>query len=378
MPATRRPRRSGTAPSFFTYTCLGETASGYQPAAGAVLGPPKKTYIHAAAPKPKPAIAKKNPSRKNRGIHRANTVHVYDGQPQTKGGIPGAKPKAKKATKKATKKAAPKKKKPAGKKKAAAKKQAPVKKKPVKKKPAAVKKGAAAAAAAPARKKKTIKRSGTVTRADDISVIAKDTLDAYSKGEWEVHRAGSDPFEAQLSQIDISKNMDKFFHVQLVQCADMFCVCSRWGRTGTKGQEQVAGPFKGAGAEAQALKAFEQKFKEKTGVGFAQRESYTAAAGKYSFNHVDYGRVQYGDVMWQYWVDNGVDGKADGWYDYFADASANVDATWLEWQNNPRMMVRCISSGHWTYRLDFRTMTQANTSTGTQRKLRRTVDGKAV
>ena len=101
--------------------------------------------------------------------------------------------------------------------------------------------------------------------------------------------------------------MDKFFHVQLVQCADMFCVCSRWGarvrstrllsslwtphqptnapaephgagsafnkrgwvwlasiarasarpygagRTGTKGQEQVAGPFKGAGAEAQAL-----------------------------------------------------------------------------------------------------------------------------
>ena len=28
---------------------------------------------------------------------------------------------------------------------------------------------------------------------------------------------------------------------------------------------------------------------------------------------------------WQYYVDDKIDGKADGWYDYFTDASAIVE-----------------------------------------------------
>ena len=61
--------------------------------------------------------------------------------------------------------------------------------------------------------------------------------------------------------------------------------------------------------------------------------------------------------------------------DYFQEASDGVDAVFIEWEGNPWLDVRCIASGHWTYRVDFNTMTQQNTSTGKLRKLRRTLDG---
>ena len=37
-------------------------------------------------------------------------------------------------------------------------------------------------------------------------------------------------------------------------------------------------------------------------------------------------------VMWQYYMDNHVDGKSTAWYDYVADASTEVDAVWRDWQ----------------------------------------------
>ena len=77
-----------------------------------------------------------------------------------------------------------------------------------------------------------------------------------------------------------------------------------------------------------------------------------------------------------------------------------MDTVFIEWEGNPWLDVRCIASGHWTYRVDFNTMTQQvknttpfpsifrwfwpiltpnscdqNTSTGKLRKLRRTLDG---
>ena len=44
--------------------------------------------------------------------------------------------------------------------------------------------------------------------------------------------------------------------------------------------------------------------------------------------------------------------------DYFQEASDGVDAVFIEWEGNPWLDVRCIASGHWTYRVDFNTMTQ--------------------
>ena len=47
--------------------------------------------------------------------------------------------------------------------------------------------------------------------------------------------------EAQLSQIDVASNTDKFYTIQVVHdaSADTFYCIAHWGRTGTKGQTSV-------------------------------------------------------------------------------------------------------------------------------------------
>eukprot|EP01043_Picozoa_sp_COSAG02_P056756 COSAG02_NODE_6779_length_3365_cov_1.424066_1_plen_395_part_00 len=180
--------------------------------------------------------------------------------------------------------------------------------------------------------------------------------------------------EAQLSQIEVKSNTDKFYTIQVVRddsSDEYFCV-AHWGRTGTKGDSKVDGPFDSL---ADAVAAFEAKFKAKAGVVYSKRTEYTPKAKKYAYKHVNYCRVAEGSVMWQYWVDDFVDGKQPGWYDYFAEASEGVDAVWQEWQSNTWLDVRCIASGNWTYKVDFNTMTQENTATSKVRTIRRTVDG---
>lgn len=48
---------------------------------------------------------------------------------------------------------------------------------------------------------------------------------------------------------------------------------------------------------------------------------------------------------WQYWVDDGVDGKADGWYDYDVSGAKNVEDLNREFQSNPRLFQRIVVSG---------------------------------
>ena len=183
--------------------------------------------------------------------------------------------------------------------------------------------------------------------------------------------------EAQLSQIEVKSNTDKFYTLQVVHdtsSEEYFCV-AHWGRTGTKGDSKVDGPYD---SQADAVASFEAKFKAKAGVAYSSRTNYTPKAKKYAYKHVNYCRAAEGRVMWQYWVDDFVDGKPPGWYDYFAEASEGVDAVYQEWESNSWLDVRCIASGTWTYKVDFNTMTQENTSTGKVRTIRRTVDGEAA
>lgn len=182
--------------------------------------------------------------------------------------------------------------------------------------------------------------------------------------------------EAQLSQIDVKSNTDKFYTIQVVynsRSGEFFCV-AHWGRTGTKGDSKVEGPYD---SQSDAVAAFEGKFKSKTGAAYSKRNEYKPKPKKYAYKQVNYCREIEGRVTWQYWVDDYVDGKQPGWYDYFAEASEGVDAVWQEWQSNSWLDVRCIASGAWTYKVDFNTMTQENTSTAKVRTIRRTVDGEA-
>lgn len=71
---------------------------------------------------------------------------------------------------------------------------------------------------------------------------------------------------------------------------------------------------------------------------------YVAVApGKYTCLRRNATRVV--ATPWQYWVDDGVDGKEDGWYDYEDGAAAVVEQLHTEFQTNPSLNQRVVVSG---------------------------------
>lgn len=189
------------------------------------------------------------------------------------------------------------------------------------------------------------------------------------KEEGLVHYHGV-VYEANLAVVDISTNTDKFYKLQLVHAEDKTRLVQHWGRTGTAGQSKATLLPRDEG-----ISTFEAVFKDKAGVPWAQRASYTAKTGKYSFLHKDYSYVQKGMVRWKYFIGDGVDGKANGWYDYAEEASAVVETTFQEWKMNKAWLtVRSIQSGTYSYHVDFSLKTQTNLSTQKQRQICRFVD----
>merc|ERR1712187_546884 len=139
------------------------------------------------------------------------------------------------------------------------------------------------------------------------------------------------------------------------------------------------GPLDSADEASSLLAA---KFKEKSGNNV---ESVAAGAfekkdGKYDLINGDDGATRSvaganGGCLWQYWVDDGVDGKRVGWYDYFKEAAEVVEGTYQDFLNNPdrNFDVRSVQSGHFCYHVDLKEMKQTNVthSNRTQRKIRR-------
>ena len=52
-----------------------------------------------------------------------------------------------------------------------------------------------------------------------------------------------------------------------------------------------------------------------------------------------------GAPMWEYYVDDYVDGKATGWYPYTDDGAFETEKLWIAFQSNTNMSVRIIESG---------------------------------
>jgi len=184
--------------------------------------------------------------------------------------------------------------------------------------------------------------------------------------------------EAQLAQVNIEANVDKFYHVKVVAAGGdggdggdggSYDVRTHWGRTGTEGQTKT----ESYSTLAAAVVGFERKFKEKAGVPFSERQSYVAGPNKYSFKTGQYDRVkETHGVVWQYYVSDHVDGKEAGWYDYFKEASDIVEGVYREWQANRSWLdVRSVQSGHWSYTVDFNKQTQQNEKTKKTRNIRR-------
>eukprot|EP00439_Symbiodinium_sp_Y106_P020327 s4298_g2.t1 len=76
---------------------------------------------------------------------------------------------------------------------------------------------------------------------------------------------------------------------------------------------------------------------------------------------------------WQYWVDDGIHGKSDGWYDYDAQAWQAVSRAYDDWLRDGSVPAMTVKSGWYTYKVSFGEMMQENISTRKRRNIRRMV-----
>merc|ERR1740136_139015 len=197
-------------------------------------------------------------------------------------------------------------------------------------------------------------------------------IDREANIEGKIVTLDNDPADVMLVLADPAKNIDKFFIIQLISLAEgSYAVYNRWGRTGTVGQA-----LKQDFDELDdAVKLFETKFKEKTGLAWAKRNDPTIEGTKYRFIQQNFGEKEGGYVgaKWQYWVDDGVDGKMSSWYDYSTTGSSQVERLYQEHVLNGRLTNRLVESGFFSYNVNLDQMTQTNMKhpSRTTRRIRR-------
>lgn len=204
-------------------------------------------------------------------------------------------------------------------------------------------------------------------------------------------------YDVTLNLRDAALNSDKYYILQLIGATDgRFVVFSHYGRTGTAGQ-CLSVEFGGgdendgndeAGEEpglAAAISAFAAKFVEKTGLDFDAANLSGATPpvpGKYRVVVMDHAAraeaaAASDSPRWQYWVDDGVDGKPNGWYDYDAGGAAVTEGLFVEWGLNAWLTERVVASGVWTYLVNLGDMSQTNLEhyAHTRRRIRRVPPG---
>ena len=124
------------------------------------------------------------------------------------------------------------------------------------------------------------------------------------------HRHCALRLDARLALVEPSINSDKYYVLQLLDGGgDEHWVWTRWGRTGHAGTGKIEGPLDLAGATA----LFNKTFREKTGVSHDDAVAGAAfVPGKYEWLDTA-GDADAPAGSWEYYVDDGVDGKATGW-----------------------------------------------------------------
>ena len=123
-----------------------------------------------------------------------------------------------------------------------------------------------------------------------------------------VDDATGELYDVELLQVDVAKNVDKFFILQLLvadsaaaAAGELYFVHTRWGRTGLDGQCQLDGPHADT---TTALAAFAKKFADKTKNAWASRHAFVPKADSYAMIKVDHqlkaaARLQATKPMWQ-------------------------------------------------------------------------------
>ncbi|KAK4230294.1 putative poly polymerase 2 [Podospora fimiseda] len=123
---------------------------------------------------------------------------------------------------------------------------------------------------------------GQVLKSNDI-VIPLDERCPYQNSKVYIDPAGI-IFDASLNQTNASNNNNKFYRVQvLVDASGYGRTWTRWGRVGDYGQTAVAAE----GPIDSCVKMFEKKFKDKSGISWADRGN-NPKPGKYAFVERNY------------------------------------------------------------------------------------------
>jgi len=181
--------------------------------------------------------------------------------------------------------------------------------------------------------------------------------------------------DKHLALISPSQNLDKFYVLQGLEetktrGASRFYSFQRWGATGDIGQYKLDGPK----TLEDITKILSKVFKQKTGVDMdTLKPGDRVTPGKYWLPERSQADVE---AKWQYYVNDHVDGKATGWYDYVPDASDQVEELYAQHVANEReerTNTRVVKSGHFSYKIDLADMKQQNTKTGITRIIRRTM-----
>lgn len=94
-------------------------------------------------------------------------------------------------------------------------------------------------------------------------------------------------YDATLNQTHIQANNNKFYRLQVLEAADgsAFYTWTRWGRVGNSGQSAKLGN----GDLASAIKAFESKFRDKSGLTWENRHGTPKKKDAYTFLERHYG-----------------------------------------------------------------------------------------
>jgi hypothetical protein len=123
-----------------------------------------------------------------------------------------------------------------------------------------------------------------------------------------------------------------------------------------------------------AKKIFRRRFRAKTGNIWGNvGGTFAEVPGKHKVLQKSSESAAMG--RWQYYLHNNIDGKTIGWYDYEDGPAQVMEKIYQSNERNGGLDVRHITTGYFTYEVDFRKMTQTNTKSGTRRAIRRVPPG---
>ncbi|KAI9672629.1 MAG: hypothetical protein M1831_000064 [Alyxoria varia] len=130
--------------------------------------------------------------------------------------------------------------------------------------------------------KKQTKQDGQKAVSRDLSIPVDEGFTASHQPNVYLDEQGI-IFDASLNQTNIKDNNNKFYRLQLLEDDVGYFTHTRWGRVGEFGQKKTMGPFN---IDA-AMKEFNQKFKEKTGLKWEGRNE-DPKQGRYTFIEKSY------------------------------------------------------------------------------------------